>query len=154
MKKNSSKLKYLGSTVLLTFNLFNSQLAMSAEAKDVNHFVPEGKIFKEKKNEFKFKTSAGTIVKIEAGSDASLKEASGDAAIRGDVFVPGMDLLSLKDVTEALAKLGKVPAGEWKLEKSFLGGWIYEFEGKEKNKEMEYEVDAKTGQLLKVEEED
>lgn len=126
----------------------------AGQAFDFKKYVPDSTLVKEKKDEVKVKTAAGTLIEIEFSSDSTFEEASGDAANSGDILVPGQGLLSLKEITEALTKLGKVPSGEWKLEKEFLSGWVYEIESTEKGVKMEYKMDAKTGQLLKEEKED
>ena len=138
----------------MTIELLSPSKSWSGQTLDFKTYVPEGTLVKEKVDELKVKTKAGTTIEIEFTSDGSFKEASGDAAVSGDIFIPGMKLLSLKEASDALVKLGKLPSGEWNLEKGFLSDWTYEFEGKDNDRKMEYKLDAKTGQLLKEEEED
>ncbi len=111
--------------------------------------VPESKITKEDGNEFDLMTAKQTVIEVELNKDGTLDEASGNAALAGDVFVPGNGLMSLGDAVSALQKAGKTPAGDWSIEKSFLNDWIYEFEGTENGKAMEYAVSAKDGKLVK-----
>lgn len=111
--------------------------------------VPNAKLLTEDGNDFDLQTAKGTIVEVEMNGDGSLDEASGDAATQGDVFSPGNGLISLEEATRALQKAGKSPTGDWSLEKSMLRGWVYEFEGRENGKDMEYAIDAKTGKLVK-----
>ena len=101
------------------------------------------------KDEVKVQTKNGSLVEIEFSPDGNFEEASGDNC-KADVFIPKRGLLSLKEVHEALIKLGKVPEGEWSLEESFLQGWHYDFEGSESAQEVEYVMDANNGKLLKT----
>lgn len=144
--------KFISISALISLQIFHSTTAWSVEKFDFKKYVPDGTLVREKNDEFKVKTTAGTVVEIETSQDGSLDEASGNSAKSGDVFFPGMGLLSLKEATDVLEKLGKKPEGEWSLEKGFLSGWVYEIEGKDNGRNMEYKVDAKTGQLLKEEE--
>lgn len=140
--------------VLLFVEILCPSKSWSGQTFDFKNYVPEGTLVKENEKELKVKTVRGTTIEIEMASDGSFKEASGDAAVTGDIFIPGMNLLSLKEASGALVKLGKMPSGEWNLEKGFFSDWTYEFEGKDNGRKMEYKLDAKTGQLLKEEEED
>jgi uncharacterized membrane protein YkoI len=109
--------------------------------------VPGGTVAREKTKEVKVKTPQETIVEVEFHSDGTLDEASGDH-VEKDVFVPNEGLLSLKSAVDELVKQGKTPSGDWSLEKGFLKGWRYEFEGRENGQKYDYVVDAKTGKLL------
>ena len=66
------------------------------------------------------------------------------------MFVPGGQLLSLAAAVESLKKSGKTAQGDWSFEKSTLNGWVYEFEGVEDGKKMEYVIDATAGKLIKA----
>jgi uncharacterized membrane protein YkoI len=147
-------------TTALTVGLVAS-VAISANAQNANgqknpnlketamKLVPESKITKEDGNEFDLMTAKQTVIEVELNKDGTLDEASGNAALTGDVFVPGNGLMSLSDAIAALQKAGKTPAGDWSIEKSFMNDWIYEFEGTENGKAMEYAVSAKDGKLVK-----
>lgn len=142
-------------SVLIGLEIFSPTKSWSSsQSFDFSKYVPNATLVKEKKDEVKVKTSTGTFVKVAFAGDGSFEEASGNTATSGDILLPGMGLLSLKEITDALAKMGKSSSGEWKLEKEFLSGWVYEIDGTEKGQKMEYKVDAKTGQLLKEEKED
>lgn len=110
-------------------------------------YIPGGEIVQEKAKEVKVKTPQGTIVEIEFNRDGTFEEASGKN-IEKDAFVPEDGLISLSEAISTLKKEGKAPAGDWELEKSFIRGWHYKFEGYEKNQKYDYVVDAKTGKLL------
>lgn len=113
-------------------------------------YVPGAKVLRDDGYEFKLQTPKGTVVEVELNRDGSLDEASGKSIAAGDVFIPGEGRISLADALSALKKEGKVPRGEWSFEKSMLKGWVYEVEGMEDGKEMEYKIDAKTGKLVKA----
>ena len=89
-------------------------------------------------------------MEIEYTMTGEFKEASGDAVLAGDVLEIGGGLLSLKAATDVMKNAGKTISGDWSLEKSFVHGWVYEFEGFENNAKMDYLVDAKTGKLIKA----
>lgn len=151
---NSSLKQVITLSILVSLEILSPSKSWSSQTVDFKKFIPEGSLVKEKNDEIKVKTSGGTIIEIEISGDGLFKEVSGDAATSGDIFIPGMSLLSLKEATDALQKMGKTPSGEWSLEKGFLSGWTYEFGGNDNGRKMEYKLDAKTGQLLKEEEED
>jgi uncharacterized membrane protein YkoI len=144
--------KYLG--VLGLFFMI-STIAVAAELNQAPEtLVPGGKILKTQKNEKEIQTPKGSIVEVEFSSSGVFEEASGDALTAGDVLVPGGDLLTLQAAQEAVVKAGKSPQGDWSLEKSFLHGWVYEFEGVEKGQKMDYFVDAHSGKILKEKKDD
>jgi uncharacterized membrane protein YkoI len=138
----------LGLTALLSGQL------LANEMKDEKLLVPESKLIKTSKKKKHFQTTAGSVVKLEFEKSGELEEASGKAALTGDVFVPSPDLKSLKTVTDAVTKAGKTLTGKWSFEHKFIKGWVYEFEGKEKDVKMEYLVDAKEGVIIKEEKDD
>lgn len=129
---------------------FNACASAQAVNKDLNMIIPDGKVVEVKKHEKKIETPAGTIVEIEYTMTGEFKEASGDAVLAGDVLEIGGGLLSLKAATDVMKNAGKTISGDWSLEKSFVHGWVYEFEGFENNAKMDYLVDAKTGKLIKA----
>ena len=138
----------------LVFGLAIISLGISASAgSDIKlketavKMVPGAKLVVEDGHEFKFQTAKGTIVEVELHRDGSIDEASGDVALN-DIFHPGRGLLTLTDAINALKKAGKSPVGDWSFEKSMLHGWIYEFDGIENGKEMEYAIDATNGKLV------
>ncbi len=138
---------------LLTIALLSLQSCATAFAmnRDIEQLVPQGKIVELKHDEKKVQTTAGTIVEIEYRMTGDLKEASGDAALGGDVLEPAGGLLTLHAATEIMKNAGKTIQGDWSFEKSFIHGWVYEFEGSENNQKMDYLLDAKTGKILKAE---
>lgn len=110
-------------------------------------FVPGGTVVEEKAEEVKVKTPTGSVVEVEFTNDGKLEEASGKS-VENDLFVPGNNLMNLKEVVAAANKSGKKPVGEWSLENSILNSWHYEFEGYENGKKMDYVFDAKSGKML------
>lgn len=132
---------------VLTLAILSSNAFSQDSSFKVENYVPGGKVSQVKEKEVKVLTPNSTIVEIEFKASGEFEEASGDASTR-DIFVPGQGLLSLSDAVASLAKAGKKADGEWSLEHSFLKGWVYEFNGIEGVKKMEYFVDAKTGKLL------
>lgn len=106
---------------------FNACASAQAVNKDLNMIIPDGKVVEVKKHEKKIETPAGTIVEIEYTMTGEFKEAS-----------------------DVMKNAGKTISGDWSLEKSFVHGWVYEFEGFENNAKMDYLVDAKTGKLIKA----
>lgn len=121
---------------------------LTAYVSHAGEIVPQGVIVEREKNEVKFKTPTGTIVEVEYNVDGSFDEASGDNADRGDVLVPEAGIISLESAVTKLKKAGKTPIGDWSLEKKFVDGWVYEFEGFENGKKMEYRVSGKDGSLI------
>lgn len=110
--------------------------------------VPESKILQEKGREVKLQTSKGGVVEIEFDRKGAFEEASGEN-VEMDVFNAPAPMISLQDAVAAAQKAGKTPAGEWSLEKGTFTGWVYELKGFENGKEMEYIIDAKSGELKK-----
>lgn len=137
------------SVLLISFSAFAASDTSALKAKAAE-FVPSSTFLAEDGDEFQFQTAKGTIVEVELNRDGSIDEASGDAALTGDVFVPGGSLLSLSAAVESLKKSGKTTQGDWSFEKSTLNGWVYEFEGVEGGKKMEYVIDATAGKLIKA----
>ena len=138
---------------LKAFVLFSAVIVGSTAYARVNKeaaakFVPGAQILKEDGNEFDFKTAKNTVVEVELDSDGAVDEASGDLAHEGDVFNPSNGHLTLEAAVAALQKAGKNPAGDWSYEKSIKHGWIYEFEGHEDGKKMEYNISATDGRML------
>ena len=133
--------------------LFAFSLALAhekAELKTVAQKMVNGaKVVKEDGKEFDLQTERGTIVEVELNADGTVDEASGNSALGGDAFAPGGGLLSLNQAAEALKKAGKTASGDWSFDKSMRHGWVYEFEGIENGKSMEYGVSAKDGTLVK-----
>lgn len=111
--------------------------------------IPEGTVVQEKTREVKVQTKAGSIVEVEFETNGEFEEASGNS-LEKDIFNPGNGLISLSEATEILKKSAKKPSGDWNLEKTMMKGWIYEFEGFENGKEVDYIVDAKNGKLLET----
>lgn len=117
--------------------------------ESANKMVPESKLILQDGSELSLQTPKGTLVEVEFNNDGSIDEASGNSATHGDVFLPPGNLMNLNDAITALQKAGKSPTGDWTFEKSIIHGWVYEFEGSENGKMMEYLLDAKSGKLLK-----
>ena len=136
--------------VIIGSLLFASSLALAAKSADMaSKFVPNSKVVHETSKEVKMKTDHGSLIDIEFGMDGAFNEASG-TNVDKDVFNPPDKMLTLKDAVAAAKKAGKNPVGKWSLEKGTLTGWAYEFQGFENGKEMEYVIDAKSGELKKA----
>ncbi len=137
------KLTYLGAILLW--------LGPSAWAakEHLSKVAPGAKVVKEDGDTYEVMTPKNTIVEVEFNSDGTIDEASGTAADAGDMLTPGQGLIPLNAAVDALKKSGKKVAGEWSLEKSFTNGWVYEFQGVEGNKRMDYVVSATDGRLIK-----
>jgi uncharacterized membrane protein YkoI len=137
----------------LFFSLFFLMSTGSAFALKLNEkalsYIPDGKVVQEKEKEVKVQTKNGTIVEIEFERNGDFEEASGKS-IDKDSFIPEHKLVSLNTAVESLKKSSKSPTGDWNLEKSFLRGWVYEFEGFENGQEVDYVVDATNGKLLET----
>ncbi len=128
----------------------NQQADQANQLKEkVTQMVPESKIVKEDGLEFEVMTKNNTQMEIEFNRDNSIDEASGDAPLNGDVFQPGDNFISLDQAVQSLKTLGKTPSGDWQFEKSFVNGWVYEFDGLEDGKEMTYLINAQNGELVK-----
>lgn len=117
--------------------------------ESLTKLVPESKVVKQDGDEFEVSTAKQTIVEVEFNRDGTVEEASGDAAVAGDVFTPGNNMITLQQAVDSLKKAGKTPKGDWSYKKSFTNGWVYEFEGVENGKDMEYAVSAKDGKIVK-----
>lgn len=122
--------------------LFISFQALGAD------LVPSGIVTFENKEEKIYKTPKGTLVTIEFDDLGFLEDVSGKAADGGDIFTPEDGSISLASAVASLKKSGKKPSGEWTYEKIFIHGWVYEFEGNENQKKMEYKIKASTGELI------
>lgn len=118
---------------------------------DALKLVPGGKIKSKTSFEIKVTTAQNTEVELGIDQDGDLEEASGLSAEKGDVFVPGEKRLPLKDVVAALKKAGKTLQGEWIFEQSDDGDWLYDLEGIENKKNVDYIVNAENGKLLRTE---
>lgn len=107
--------------------------------------IPGGKIIQEEAREVTVLTPNQTAIEVEFKRNGKFEEASGDN-LEKDIFAPE-GLLSLQEAVALLKKEGKNPIGDWSLEESLFGNFYYEFEGIEAGKEMDYQVDAKTGKI-------
>ncbi|MBY0516785.1 MAG: PepSY domain-containing protein [Bacteriovoracaceae bacterium] len=136
---------------MFKFILFSLITLSAYAAPDLVKLVPQSTIAGKTKTEIKLKTKAGTIVEIGIDDEGEMEEASGSLADKGDEFEPGDKSLSLKAVVEILKKEGKKLQGEWTYEENEEGDWVYDFEGIEKNKDVDYIVNATTGKILKTE---
>lgn len=145
-------MKFMIATVALslafTTNAFAKTESNAKMKEAAAKFVPSSKVVKEDGNEFDLLTAKDSIVEIELNRDMTLDEASGDAADAGDALTPGNGLIELSSAVASLKKAGKNPSGDWSLEKSLINGWVYEFEGMENGKRMEYTVNAKDGKII------
>jgi uncharacterized membrane protein YkoI len=138
---------FMLSFILASLFLVLSSGAFASVKEEALKLVPGGTVVQETFEEVKIKTPQNSIVEVEFDSSGKFEEASGDN-LEKDVLVPAEEILSLKAVVESLKKEGKNPIGEWSLEKSFIRGWHYEFEGHENGSKFDYIVDAKTGILI------
>ncbi|GEM_PF-1627388 len=138
-------------TAAIGFSLpaYAKKVSEAQMKESLTKLVPESKVVKKDGDEYEVMTPKNTIVEVEFNRDGSVDEASGDAAAVGDAFVPGNGMISLAEAIESLKKSGKTAAGDWSYKKSFTNGWVYEFEGLENGKDMEYQVSAKDGSLVK-----
>jgi uncharacterized membrane protein YkoI len=132
--------------LMMTLMFGSSVMAQTMEQK-VLSFIPEGKVLQEKDREFKIQTKQGSVVEVEFKANGEFEEASGKALDK-DVFIPGEKILPLDRAVAALKKEAKVPSGEWNLEKTIIRGWVYEFEGHENGRQVEYVMDARSGSIL------
>lgn len=120
-----------------------------AETVDITSIVPNGEVIQEKEREFKVRTKAGTVVEVEFERNGEFEEASGKAPDK-DVLNPGKGLITLSKAYDSLKATGKNATGDWTLEKSFIKGWVYEFEGFEAGKEVDYLINAENGKFLET----
>jgi uncharacterized membrane protein YkoI len=77
-----------------------------------------------------------------------LEEAYGKAAGKGDNFVPGQKMLPLDEIIKKLT--GKTIQGEWIFEQNANGDWVYDIEGRENDKDVDYIINAETGAVKEV----
>lgn len=129
-------------------------LGMIATAKagsneKIAHLIPGGEIVQEKDHEVKVRTKSGSIVEVEFERNGAFEEASGKSPDK-DILVPGPSLIPLTKAYASLKDAGKSASGDWSLEKSFIKGWVYEFEGFENGREVDYLVDAESGKFLET----
>jgi uncharacterized membrane protein YkoI len=138
---------------LITISALSLIISASASASSIGDlalsYVPGGHIIQERNDEVKLRTDNGSVIEVEFTARGEFEEASGKN-VDADKFNPPHSLLTLEKATAALKKAGKTPVGDWSLENSFIKGWHYDFDGFEAGREMEYEVDAKTGALRTV----
>jgi hypothetical protein len=118
----------------------SEQLALS--------MVPRGKIWESHPKEFIIKTPAGTKVGVEFKRDGSFEEASGHNLNKGDVFEPGMGLISLSTAAQKLSEAGGKISGYWSLSKDNEYDWIYEFEEEREDIKLLFIVKAATGEVV------
>lgn len=141
--EHTMKTFFLTAALALAWNAFAGTIA-----GDPLTLVPGGEIIQLGKFETKVKTPQGTIVELDWHRHGDFEEASGDAVANGDILVPGAGLLTLAAAVVEVEKAGKKPVGDWSLEKSLRFGWVYEFQGYEAGKKMEYLIDAEDGKIL------
>jgi hypothetical protein len=118
----------------------------------VKSMVPGGKVSTHIGSDFSVRTLAGTKVIIEFSRKGIFDEASGLNLGSGDIFEPGNGLISLGSAAQSVEKQGHKVKGKWRLENDHDLGWIYELENSPDRETMEYVVDAKSAQLINVEE--
>jgi uncharacterized membrane protein YkoI len=133
--------------VLVVFAMIATAQARTLEK--IQHYVPGGEVVQEKEREVKVRTKSGSIVEVEFEVSGEFEEASGKSP-ENDVLVPGTSLIPLSKAYASLKEAGKSASGDWSLEKSFIKGWVYEFEGFENGKEVDYLIDAKTAKFLET----
>ncbi|WP_413581899.1 hypothetical protein [Bdellovibrio sp. HCB288] len=142
--------------VLMSFLILVGLSAQAKSATDkqmresLTKIVPQGNIVQQDGHEYKLTTARNTLMEVDFNRDGTIDEASGDAAETGDALVPGEGRKSLEEVVKSLNVAGKKASGDWSFKKSFTHGWIYEVEGFEGGKKMEYLVSAKDGSLIKA----
>lgn len=132
-----------------SFPAYAKKVSEAQLKESLTKLVPESKVVKKDGDEYEVMTPKNTVVEVEFNRDGSVDEASGDSAMGGDVFVPGNGMIALGAAVESLKKSGKTGTGDWEYKKSFRNGWVYEFEGRENDKDMEYQISAKDGSLVK-----
>lgn len=137
-------------TIILTLSLIATSAFAQTMHERVQQYVPGSIIVKQKNKEVKVLTKNKTIVELEFELNNSLEEASGESLAR-DSFIPDTGHLNLEQIREIIAKKNKGLEAQWSYENSFLKGWYYEVELQTKNKEIEYKIDAKTGEILSEE---
>lgn len=131
------------------FILVFSQMAWAG--LDPLKLVPGGKVKSKTSFEIKVTTPQNTEVELGIDQEGELEEASGVAAEKGDVFVPGEKRLPLSDIVASLKKAGKTLQGEWIFEQNDEGDWLYDLEGTENKKNVDFIVNAESGKLLRTE---
>lgn len=134
-------------TIMMMASLFVLTAGAKNHSAKALQYVPNGKIVEEKSDELKVQTATGSVIELDFDSSGALEEASGNV-VDSDTMVPPQGLISLATAAESARKAGKNLSGKWKLNKSVLTDWRYEFDGFENGKEMEYTVDARTGKYL------
>ena len=93
-------------------------------------------------------TVGKTQIELVFDDKGVLEEAYGKAAGKGDNFVPGQKMLPLDEIVKKLA--GKTLQGEWIFEQNANGDWVYDIEGRENNKDVDYIINAETGVVKEV----
>ncbi len=114
----------------------------------VKELVPQAKIVSESPESIKVETIAKTQIELVFDDKGVLEEAFGKAAGKGDNFVPGQKMLPLDEIVKKLA--GKTLQGEWIFEQNVNGDWVYDIEGRENNKDVDYIINAETGVVKEV----
>ena len=114
----------------------------------VKELVPKAKVVDESPESIKVLTPHKTEIELVFDDKGVLEEAFGKAAGKGDNFVPGQKLLPLEEIVKKLS--GKTLQGEWIFEKNSKGDWVYDIEGRENNKDVDYIINAETGAVIEV----
>jgi hypothetical protein len=114
----------------------------------VKELVPQGKIVSESPESIKVETVGKTQIELVFDDKGVLEEAYGKAAGKGDNFVPGQKMLPLDEIIKKLT--GKTIQGEWIFEQNANGDWVYDIEGRENDKDVDYIINAETGAVKEV----
>ena len=114
----------------------------------VKELVPQGKIVSESPESIKVETTGKTQIELVFDDKGVLEEAYGKAAGKGDNFVPGQKMLPLDEIIKKLT--GKTIQGEWIFEQNTNGDWVYDIEGRENDKDVDYIINAETGAVKEV----
>lgn len=131
------------------FSFLLSLVLSSAFASPlVKELVPQGKIVNESPESIKVETPNKTEIELVFDDKGILEEAFGKAAGKGDNFVPGQKLLPLEEIVKKLS--GKTLHGEWIFEQNSKGEWVYDIEGSEKGKDVDYIINSETGAVSEV----
>ena len=114
----------------------------------VKELVPQGKIVSESPESIKVETVGKTQIELVFDEKGVPEEAYGKAAGKGDNFVPGQKMLPLDEIIKKLT--GKTIQGEWIFEQNTNGDWVYDIEGRENDKDVDYIINAETGAVKEV----
>lgn len=128
-------------SVIFSFSSFAQSISEKAAI-----LVPGGKVTSEY-YVTEVTSPSNTEMYVMFTKDGNFRRAEGENCTK-DVFTLGKSGVSLADAVASAKKAGKVPSGGWELSADTSKGWVYLLEGVNDGKAGRFQIEAKSGKFL------